>query len=70
MREHYLKTKHFSELGINEAKITHVWTQNKEISKNLSKTCYIDNIVNEYDEMIDKVDAIILARDGTKSITK
>jgi len=59
----YLKTKHFSDMGINTAKVTHVWTQSKEISNILSETCYIDNIVNDYCDMINKVDAIIIARD-------
>ena len=59
----YLKTKHFSEIGIFGACVTHVWTQEKEISKSLKETCYIDNIVEEYTEMIGKVDAILLARD-------
>ena len=59
----YLKTKHFSDLGIVGACVTHVWTQNKETSKALKETCYIENIVDEYTEMIGNVDAIILARD-------
>jgi len=59
----YLITKHFSDIGINGARVTHVWTQSKKISNTLIETCYIDNIVDEYNEMIDLVDAIILARD-------
>ena len=48
---------------IKNAQVTHVWTQKKELSENISKICKIPNICKSLEEMSIKVDAVILARD-------
>lgn len=59
----YLSMQKFPEDLINGAKVTHIWTQSIELSKKIAKTCFISNIVKEYQDMIGEVDAILLARD-------
>jgi predicted dehydrogenase len=50
-------------LGINSGKITHIWTQDKKISKSIASTTRIEHIVDTLEDMIGKVDAVILSRD-------
>ena len=59
----YLKIQHPSDFGFNGARVTHVWTQDIEVSKKISKACYIANIVDDYLDLINQVDAVIIARD-------
>ena len=61
----YLSKQKFPNDQIKGAKVTHIWTQSNQISESIAKTCYIDNIVGQYEDMIDKVDAILLARDDS-----
>ena len=48
---------------IQGAKVTHIWTQNKRLSENISKICNIPNISKNLVQMSNEVDAVILARD-------
>lgn len=50
-------------LGVQGAKVTHIWTQDKAISKSIAKTTGIDHVVDQLEAIIGKVDAVILARD-------
>lgn len=54
-------------LGLPAAKVTHVWTQSRELSEQISRTAGITNIVAEPTGLIGKVDAIILARDDAEN---
>ncbi len=54
-------------LGINAAKVTHVWTQDRTISESIAKTARIDNIAGNLEEMIGQVDAILLCRDDPEN---
>ena len=38
---------------------------NQQNPESIARTCYIDNIVYQYEDMIGKVDAILLARDDS-----
>ena len=49
------------------ARVTHVWTQNKTESLKIAKACYIDNVVNTPEDMIGKIDALLLARDDANN---
>lgn len=55
---------------IKGAKVTHIWTQNKTLSNNISKICNIPNICKSLEDMSTKVDAVILARDDYKNHLK
>ena len=54
-------------LGIDGAEVTHVWTQKREISESVAKAAMIQNIVDNAEEMIGQVDAVILARDDPEN---
>lgn len=59
----YIKQRDISEIGFQKSRITHVWTQDIKLSQQLAEACKIDYIVEEYIELIGKVDAVIIARD-------
>jgi len=59
----YLESKKEDEFGFNGVKITHAWTQDKKITKILCAACKIPNLVDNPSEMLDKIDALIVARD-------
>jgi len=59
----YLSKQVFPDDGIDEAKVTHVWTQNIKLSNHIAETCFIDNVVENFEDMIGHVDAVLLARD-------
>ena len=54
-------------VGINSAKVTHVWTQDRSISLSIQKTASIDNVVENLQDMIGNVDAILLCRDDPEN---
>ena len=59
----YLSNQKFPNDQIKGAKVSHIWTQENQISESIARTCFIDEVVHRYEDMIDKVDAILLARD-------
>ncbi|MCT7463271.1 Gfo/Idh/MocA family oxidoreductase [Aliarcobacter cryaerophilus] len=63
----YLKERDISDFGIQDSKITHVWTQDIEESKKIAKASKIEHVVEKYDDMIEHVDAVIIARDDYES---
>ncbi len=63
----YLSNYNFPENSIREAEVTHIWTQDKNVSKNIADTTYIDNVLDSYDEMVGEVDGLLLARDDYNS---
>lgn len=63
----YLPRDHRNENFIDSAKVTHIWTQNKKISEDVAKVSLIPNIVDNYTDLIGKVDAVILARDDIEN---
>ena len=63
----YLSNYNFPEDSISEAEVTHIWTQDKNISENIAETTYIKNVLDSYDEMVGEVDGLLLARDDYHS---
>lgn len=63
----YLKERDHADFGIRDVKVTHIWTQEIEESRKIAKAAKIDNIVENYKDMINNVDAVIIARDDYKS---
>jgi predicted dehydrogenase len=53
-------------LGLPEAKVTYVWTQDLSVSKSIAASSGIENIAESAEDMIGKVDAVILARDDAE----
>ena len=54
-------------LGLNAALVTHVWTQDRKISESIAKTTGIENIAENLEDMIGKVDAVLLSRDDPEN---
>lgn len=54
-------------LGLPGVSVTQVWSQSREISEQIQKTAGIVGIVDTLEEMIGKVDAVILSRDDPEN---
>lgn len=63
----YLSQQSFPEDCIPQARVSHIWTQDIEISKAVARASHIDHVVEHYEDMIGHVDAILLARDDPAS---
>jgi hypothetical protein len=57
-------------LGIEGARMTHVWTQDRSISESIAKAARVEHIVDNMEDMIGPVDAVILARDDAENHVK
>ncbi len=66
----YLAKQDPVNFGIEGAKVTHIWTQDKKISRDVADASLIENIVDNMTDMIGKVDAVILARDDGENHLK
>jgi len=59
----YLAKQPPATMRLEGTEATHVWTQDKKISKHIAAASLIKNIVDDATDMIGQVDAVILARD-------
>jgi hypothetical protein len=63
----YLKARGPADFGVHDFHVTHVWTPDPAISKSISNYANIGSVVEDYREMVGKVDAVIIARDDPES---
>lgn len=63
----YLEEQKFPQDTIAEAEVTHVWTQDVNLSTHIAKTTHIENVVRNLRDFIGNVDAILLARDDAET---
>jgi hypothetical protein len=54
-------------LGIDQARVVCVWTQQRKLSEQVAAAALIENVVDQKDEMIGQVDAVLLARDDPEN---
>jgi predicted dehydrogenase len=54
-------------LGLPAAKVTHILSQDKALSQQIAKTGSIEHVAESAEEMIEAVDAVILARDDPEN---
>lgn len=54
-------------LGIDDAKVTHVWCQESSMAEWIARSSKIDNVVLQLADMVGQVDAVILARDDPEN---
>lgn len=52
---------------IQNAVVTHIWTQDKEISAKVARASKIENIADSIGDMAGKVDGLLLARDDAQN---
>ncbi len=63
----YLEKQQFPKDAIAEAKVTHVWAQDKGIASHIAKAALIEHVVEHYTDMIGQVDGVLLARDDAET---
>lgn len=63
----YLGAQRFPEAAIAGARVTHVWTQDPEITELVAKAALIPTRVARPEDMIGEIDAVLLARDDPES---
>ncbi len=63
----YLKVHRYPDDFIQIAKVTHVWTQSKQLSLQIAKACNITYVANDFTDLIGLVDAVLLARDDAEN---
>src|SRR3954467_11502630 len=54
-------------LGLPGAKVTHIFSQSREVSEMIAPTAGIANIANDPADMIPHVDAVLLCRDDPEN---
>ncbi len=63
----YLYKQSYPSDFIDNARVTHIWTQDRKISEHVARASRIDNVVDDYRDMIGKVDGVLLARDDAEN---
>lgn len=59
----YLKAHHRNREYVSNARVTHIWTQDKALSESVARISNIGQVVERAEDMIGQVDGIIFARD-------
>jgi len=59
----YLGEREESDFGIGDARVTHIWTQDSEISEHIARASKIETVVERLEDMLGGIDALLLARD-------
>ena len=54
-------------IGIDDAYVTHIWTQDRAISEHCAKASKITHVCENMEDMIGQVDAVLLARDDPEN---
>lgn len=54
-------------IGIDDAYVTHIWTQDRAISEHCAKSSKITHVCEKIEDMIGRVDAVLLARDDPEN---
>jgi len=63
----YLEQQIWPDAQINKARVTHIWTQDTQLSQKIAKATRIDHVVKDLQDLIGQVDAILLARDDAQN---
>jgi hypothetical protein len=63
----YLSRQSFPEDCLPDARVTHVWTQDPGLSRQVAEAGLIETVVDNYEDMIGEVDAVLLARDDAEN---
>ena len=59
----YLGERPAGDFGIGEARVTHIWTQDRKISEDIARAAKIQSIADRLEDMLPEIDALLLARD-------
>ncbi|MEI6725841.1 MAG: Gfo/Idh/MocA family oxidoreductase [Actinomycetes bacterium] len=59
----YVRRRDAADFGVAGLQVTHAWTQDPEITRSLCAACRVPHVVDRREDMLDQVDAVIIARD-------
>tara|TARA_B100000035_G_scaffold315477_1_gene336759 strand:+ start:2924 stop:3820 length:897 start_codon:yes stop_codon:yes gene_type:complete len=62
----YLSKQKFPDDQLSEAQVTHIWTQDINLSRHVAAATYIKNVSENCYDFIEHVDGILLARDDAE----
>jgi predicted dehydrogenase len=63
----YLAEQTWTDARIPGVEVTHIWTQDAELSHRVAKASLIDHVVDEPTAMLGQIDALLLARDDAEN---
>lgn len=63
----YLEQQDWPDSQIDNAEVVAIWTQDIELSRHIATASRIEHVMFDYEDMIDRVDAILLARDDAQN---
>lgn len=63
----YLGRRSFPRDQLVGARVTHVWTQDVDLSRHIARAALIPNVVRQAREMLGHIDALLLARDDAEN---
>lgn len=59
----YLRLQHPADFGFGDARVTHVWTQDADVTRRIQAACGVAEACASASDLIAAVDAVIIARD-------
>lgn len=66
----YLSKQNYPVDFLDNATVTHVYTQDEEVSNHIAQCSNIPNVATTLDQLIQEVDAVLLARDDAENHSK
>jgi hypothetical protein len=63
----YLRRQPADRFGVGDARVTHAWTQDPDVTAKLCAACRIEHACSGVEEMLGAIDALIIARDDWES---
>lgn len=63
----YLGLQNYPDDFLSGVRVSHIWTQDKDVSAHVAKCCHIESVAERYTDMIGMVDGILLARDDAEN---
>ena len=66
----YLSKQNYPQDFLSDARVTHIWTQDIRESIKVANAAKIPNICSNYLDMVNKIDALLLARDDAQNHMK
>lgn len=63
----YLARQDWPAAQLTDVKVTHVWTQDRVRSEHIAQSSLIDHVVDAPEQMLGRIDALLLARDDAEN---
>jgi predicted dehydrogenase len=63
----YLGQQDWPNARLKGVEVTHVWTQERELSDHIARASFIPHVVDKPEEMLGNIDALLLARDDAEN---